>query len=118
MAALALGAAAATPAKAIDSARFRACAAEAVRWSLLDKDISEPILVDGTSKFRHIRVDGYARHWDERIWSFISAPPDPASAAGAILVGYVDPTNRFNASKIEEKKEGMREILDRCLKEG
>ena len=100
----------------VDPARARSCAAEAVRWSLTDGNISEPILVDGTTKFHHLRVDGYARHWDQRIWAFVSAPT--GNNPGALVVGYVDPANNYEPQRNDEKRAGMRTLLNRCLKGG
>jgi len=113
-----VGAPSLVAAKSIDPARLEACATEAVKWSLLDREVSEPILVDGTSKFHHVRVDGYARHWQEGIRAFVSAPVSSETGEIKITVGYTDPLNRMNLPKDEEKREGMREVLNRCLKGG
>ncbi len=100
----------------VDQSRLQACASEAVRWSLLQSDFSETILVDGSSKFRHIRVDGYARHWDYRVWAFVSAPVNPETGTNSVTFGYVDPATDVNSRVPEQKKQGMHTVLERCLK--
>lgn len=102
--------------KAIYQARVENCAGEAVRWSLSDGNMSEPIVVDNTGKFHHLRVDGYARHWDERVWAFVSAPADGQTGSSALTFGYVDPANGPTSPNNAEKRAGMREVLQRCLR--
>jgi len=102
-------------AKKVDQALLESCASEAVKWSLLESNVSDPIVVDGTSKFRHVRVDGYAQHWETRIWAFVSAPINPETGTNTITIGYMDPSNGVASPRDEEKRHGMRLVLDRCL---
>ncbi len=100
------------------SANRLACASRTVEWSLFGKDNSDIILVDGTPKLHHVRVDGYARHWSAGIWAFVSFPQNAEGDAGSAIIGYTDPTNSGASQKYnEEKRRQMRATLDACLKD-
>jgi hypothetical protein len=108
---LANAACASSDPKATYQAHVEKCAGEAVRWALTEANMSDPIVVDNTAKFHHVRIEGYARHWDTRIWASVSAP----AGSDEILVEYVDPALGLTSPKNAEKRAGMREVLHECL---
>lgn len=104
------------PAGKIDQVRLETCGLEAVHWAFLDQNMSDGIFVDGTKKFGHVRVDGYALHWNAGVWAFISNPTDALTGRLTIVLGYVDPTADKNSQEIPLKINGMRQILMHCLR--
>jgi hypothetical protein len=103
------------PAAGLDRDRLASCAREAVRWSFLDQNVSDAIYVDGTGKFGHFRLDGYALHWNAPIWSFVSNQTDSGTGLASVVIGYQDSLNDGKQERNQAKADGMRRILMLCL---